>query len=151
MQTSGNDTCELIAFRPGEQEFCVDVMSAREIRGWAPAMPLPHSPGHVGGVINLRGVLPPVMDVSLKLGIEATDPSQRHVIIANQAGSRFVGLLADAVSDILAVPVSDIRPAPDVSEEMGRDIVTDIIPIKGRMASHIQLNAFFGNIESEAA
>ena len=52
---------ELIAFRIGSQEFCVDIMSVREIRGWTPATPLPRSPGYMKGVINLRGTVLPIM------------------------------------------------------------------------------------------
>ncbi|MBC7284051.1 chemotaxis protein CheW [Hoeflea sp.] len=151
MRVSDNDMCELIAFTIGDQEFCVEVMAVREIRGWTPATPLPHSPGYVRGVINLRGVVLPVMDMSLRLGMEPTDPSQRHVIIVIQIGNQLVGLLVDSVSDILTVPVSDIQPAPDVSKEMDRDFVQGIIPIEGRMVCLIQLNALFGPIESEAA
>ncbi|KGF68504.1 chemotaxis protein CheW [Hoeflea sp. BAL378] len=151
MRVSGNDMCELIAFTIGDQEFCVEVMAVREIRGWTPATPLPHSPGYVRGVINLRGVVLPVMDMSQRLGMDRTDPSQRHVIIVIQTGSQLVGLLVDSVSDILAVAESAIQPAPDVSREMGRDFVQGIIPIEGRMVCLIQLNALFGSIESEAA
>ncbi|MBU4531148.1 MAG: chemotaxis protein CheW [Hoeflea sp.] len=151
MRVSDNDMCELIAFTIGDQEFCVEVMAVREIRGWTPATPLPHSPGYVRGVINLRGVVLPVMDMSLRLGMEPTDPSERHVIIVIQIGKQFVGLLVDSVSDILTVPATDIQPPPDVSKEMDRDFVQGIIPIEGRMVCLIQLNALFGSIESEAA
>ena len=151
MRVSGNDMCELIAFTIGEQEFCVEVMAVREIRGWTPATPLPHSPGYVRGVINLRGVVLPVMDMSLRLGMEPADPSERHVIIVIQIGGQLIGLLVDAVSDILMVPVASIQPAPDMSREMGRDFVQGIIPIEGRMVCLIQLTALFGTIESEAA
>ena len=151
MQAAGDNMCELIAFRAGEQEFCVDVMSVREIRGWTPATPLPHSPSHVRGVINLRGAVLPVMDLSQRLGMGPTDPSQRHVIIVIQIGGQFVGLLVDAVSDILTIPASDIQPPPELGKEMGRDFVQGIIPIEGRMVCYIQLNALFGTLESEAA
>ena len=151
MRVSENDMCELIAFTIGDQEFCVEVMAVREIRGWTPATPLPHSPGYVRGVINLRGAVLPVMDMSLRLGMAPTDPSQRHVIIVIQIGNQLVGLLVDSVSDILTVPASSIQPAPDVSKEMDRDFVQGIIPIEGRMVCLIQLNALFGPIESEAA
>jgi len=151
MRVSDDSMCELIAFTIGDQEFCVEVMAVREIRGWTPATPLPHSPGYVRGVINLRGAVLPIMDMSHRLGMEPTDPSQRHVIIVIQIGKQLVGLLVDSVSDILTVPVSDIQPAPDVSKEMDRDFVQGIIPIEGRMVCLIQLNALFGPIESEAA
>lgn len=151
MRPSGDNMRELIAFRIGSREFCIDIMTVREIRGWAPATSLPHSPGHVLGVINLRGVVLPIMDMSLRLGMEPTDPSQRHVIIVSQIGSQYVGLLVDAVSDILAAPASDIQPTPEVSGEINRDFSQGIIPIEGRMVCLLQLNALFGTIESEAA
>jgi chemotaxis signal transduction protein len=72
---------ELIAFRLGGQEFCVDIMSVRDIRGWTQTTPLPHSPEYVKGVINLRGSVLPVIDLAARLGFKATEPTARHVII----------------------------------------------------------------------
>ena len=60
---------ELIAFRIGSQEFCVDIMSVREIRGWTPATPLPRSPGYMKGVINLRGTVLPIIDLGARFGL----------------------------------------------------------------------------------
>ncbi|OCW56214.1 chemotaxis protein CheW [Hoeflea olei] len=151
MSAPGNDMRELIAFTSGGQEFCVDVTAVREIRGWTPATPLPHSPGYVRGVINLRGVVLPVMDMALRLGMKQTDPDQRHVIIVIQTGSQLIGLMVDSVSDILAVPVADIQQPPDIGHHMDRDFVQGIIPIDDRMVSLIQLSALFGFLESEAA
>lgn len=142
---------ELIAFTLGDQEFCVEVMSVREIRSWTPATILPHSPAYVRGVINLRGAVLPVMDLSLRLGMAAAEPSQEHVIIVTQIGSQIVGLLVDSVSDILAVPADDIHPAPDVSKNMDRDLIRGMLPMGDRMVCFLQLNALFATIESEAA
>ena len=73
---------ELIAFRIGEQEFCVDIMAVREIRGWTPATPLPHAPSFVRGVINLRGAVLPIIDLGARGSACApTEPTARHVII----------------------------------------------------------------------
>src|SRR6516162_5660498 len=67
------DRRELISFRIGEQEFCVDIMSVREIRGWTAATPLPKSPDFVRGVINLRGAVLPIIDLSARLGLGFTE------------------------------------------------------------------------------
>jgi len=151
MRTSGNDMLELIAFTLGDQEFCVEVKSVREIRSWTPATILPHSPSYVRGVINLRGAVLPVMDMSLRLGMKPTEPSQGHVIIVTQIGSQIIGLLVDSVSDILAISADDIQVAPDVSKEMDRDLIRGMIPMDDRMVCFIHLNALFATIESEAA
>ncbi len=78
-------------------------MSVREIRGWTPATALPRAPGFVRGVINLRGVVLPIIDLADRLGFAPAEPTPRHVIIVAQTGRQIVGLLVDAVSDIIAM------------------------------------------------
>ncbi|HEV7691683.1 MAG TPA: chemotaxis protein CheW [Hyphomonadaceae bacterium] len=131
---------ELIAFRIGAQEFCVDIMSVREIRGWAPATALPQSPEYVRGVINLRGAVLPVVDLSGRLGLGLADPTARHVIIVANIGSRLVGLLVDAVSDILNASDSEIQPPPDVGCETVRTFLRGILAIDDRMISVVSLD-----------
>uniref|UniRef100_UPI0028114691 chemotaxis protein CheW n=1 Tax=Phenylobacterium sp. TaxID=1871053 RepID=UPI0028114691 len=75
---------ELISFRIGAQEFCVDIMDVREIRGWTPATAIPQAPAFVRGVINLRGAVLPILDLGARLGLGAADPTARHVIIVTQ-------------------------------------------------------------------
>lgn len=142
---------ELIAFSLGDQEFCIEVVSVREIRSWTPATVLPHSPDHVRGVINLRGVVLPVMDLALRLGLAPAEPTQGSVIIVTQIGNQIVGLLVDLVSDIFTVSPDDIHAAPDVSKTMNRDEIQGMIPKDDRMICFLQLKALFGTIESEAA
>ena len=152
MRIPGNDMFELIAFTLGDQEFCIEVMSVREIRSWTHATILPHSPDYVRGVINLRGVVLPVMDLSLRLGLAPpAEPSQGSVIVVTQIGSQIVGLLVDLVSGIFTVPAGDIHSAPDVSKQMDPELIRGMIPVDDRMICFIQLNALFGTIESEAA
>jgi len=151
MRISENDMLELIAFTLGDQEFCIEVVSVREIRSWTPATMLPHSPDHVRGVINLRGAVLPVMDLALRLGLAPAEPSQGSVIIVTQIGSQIVGLLVDLVSDIFTISAEEIHPAPDVSKTMDRDQIRGMIPMDERMICFLQLNALFGTIESEAA
>jgi len=151
MRISENDMLELIAFTLGDQEFCIEVVSVREIRSWTPATMLPHSPDHVRGVINLRGVVLPVMDLALRLGLAPAEPSPGSVIIVTQIGSQIVGLLVDLVSDIFTISAEEIHPAPDVSKSMDREQIRGMIPMDERMICFLQLNALFGAIESEAA
>ena len=131
---------ELISFRIGEQEFCVDIMEVREIRGWTPATALPQAPAYVRGVINLRGAVLPIVDLGARLGLGAADPTARHVIIVAQVQNQIVGLLVDAVSDILTVTDEMIQPTPDVASEMARTFVRGLLAIEGRMVSFISLD-----------
>jgi purine-binding chemotaxis protein CheW len=142
---------ELVAFRIGEQEFCVDIMIVREIRGWTVATPLPRSPTFLRGVINLRGAVLPIVDLAARLGFQATDPTQRHVIIVAQVGHQVIGLLVDAVSDILTIGDAAIQPPPEVASEMVRTFVQGLLAIDGRMVSLISLDRVLPKLEQEAA
>jgi purine-binding chemotaxis protein CheW len=139
-QTNSGADRELISFRIGSQEFCVDIMSVREIRGWTPATALPQAPAYVRGVINLRGAVLPIVDLGARLGLGIADPTARHVIIVAQVGQQIVGLLVDAVSDILTVTDDMIQATPDVASEMVRTFVRGLLAIDGRMVSFISLD-----------
>ncbi len=142
---------ELIAFRVGDQEFCVNVMAVREIRGWTKATPMPHAPSYVIGVINLRGAVLPIVDFSARLGMRSTEPTPRHVIIVSQVGSRTVGLLVEAVSDILTVTEDNIQPVPEVASSLVKQYARGILAIDKRMICMIELDTLFPENESEAA
>lgn len=146
---------ELISFLIGAQEFCVDIMSVREIRGWTPATPLPHAPPYVRGVINLRGAVLSIVDLAARLGFPPTEPSARAVIIVAQvegrAGSQVVGLLVDAVTGILTVTADAVQPTPDVASDMALCFVTGVLAVEGRMISLITLDHVLPSAERQAA
>lgn len=142
---------ELVSFRAGDQEYCVDIMGVREIRGWTPATTLPQSPSYVCGVINLRGAVLPIVDFNCRLGREPAKPSARHVIIVTHIGARVVGLLVDAVSDILTVTDDMIQPPPDVACDTVKSFVRGILAIDGRMISLISLDRILPEVDAEAA
>lgn len=142
---------ELIAFRIGEQEFCVDIMSVREIRGWTPATPLPRSPGYMKGVINLRGAVLPIVDLGARFGLRTSEPTARHVIMVAHIAGRTVGLLVDAVSDIIQLTEGAIQATPDVASDEVKAFVKGIFAIDGRMISLIELDLILPAVEAEAA
>ena len=150
-KTEGAGSRELISFLIGTQEFCVDIMSVREIRGWTPATPLPHSPPFVRGVINLRGAVLSIVDLAARLGFPPTEPSARAVIIVAQVGGQVVGLLVDAVTGILTVTADTVQPTPDVASDMARSFVTGVLAVEGRMISLITLDHVLPSVERQAA
>jgi purine-binding chemotaxis protein CheW len=152
IQTAVNDARrELVSFRVGEQEYCVDIMSVREIRGWTPATALPQSPSYVVGVINLRGAVLPIIDLNRRLSGVPVQASARNVIIVTHIGHRLVGLLVDAVSDILTVADDLIQPTPDVACDTVKSFVRGVIAMDGRMISLISLDRILPDVEAEAA
>lgn len=146
-----NEELELISFKVGPQDYCLDIMAVREIRGWTPATMLPRTPNYVRGVINLRGAVLPIIDLKSRLGLGSVEPSARSVIIVVDIGARLVGLLVDAVSEILAVNRSDVQPTPSVDCETVAQFVRGIITIEDRMISWIELDEILPRQEAEVA
>lgn len=132
---------EFVAFRVGAQEFCVDIMGVREIRGWTPATPLPHAPPYVRGVINLRGAVLPIVDLAMRFGLGLTEPTPRSVIIVVHIHQQIVGLLVDAVSDILASSEASMQPTPDIASDMAKTFVKGVYAVDGRMISIVTLDS----------
>jgi len=133
-------TIELISFRIGEQEFALDIMSVREIRGWTPATVLPHAPDFVRGVINLRGLVLPVLDLKARLGLGPTEANARSAIIVVRSQEKLLGLLVDAVSDILTAAGSSVQPVPNVGCGLVSSFVKGVIGLEGRMISYLNLD-----------
>lgn len=106
------DRIELLTVRLGDEVFCLDIMTVRELRGWTRPTPLPHAAACLAGVINLRGTILPVIDLATRLGLAALAPAPRHVIVVVEAAGQTAGLIVEAVSDIHAVPRAALEPAP---------------------------------------
>jgi len=124
---------EFITFEIGDRRLGIDIMAIREIRAWSPATPLPNTPSHVRGVVNLRGVVLPVLDLSERLGWGPTEPSGRHVIIVVRVGEQLQGIIVDAVSDIVTLAPDDIQPVPEVGEVTATAFLEGIATIDDRL------------------
>ncbi len=142
---------KLICLRIGRQEFCVDIMAVREIRGWTEATALPQAPSFVRGLINLRGVVLPIVDLADRLGLPPSAATARNVIIVAQIGTQQVGLLVDEVSDILTVTNESIQPVPDLGSDAAKVFVRGLIAIDGRMISLVSLDDVLPVGDLEAA
>lgn len=130
---------QLITFQLGEQILGIDIMAIREIRAWSPATPLPNVPAYVRGVVNLRGIVLPVLDLRHRLGWGATEPTARHVIIVVRAGEQLQGLIVDAVNDIVAINPDDIQPLPDVGDAGGPSSLEGLATLDDRMITVVSL------------
>lgn len=133
-------TQQIITFRIGEQYLGTDIMAVREIRAWSPITPLPHAPKSILGVVNLRGTVIPITDLSYRLGWPVTEPSARHVIIVLQSGDGLHGLIVDAVSDIVTLNSENLQPAPSVAEASHSDLLNGVATVEDRMIMILKLD-----------
>lgn len=142
---------ELLTFRLADQEYALDIMSVREIRGWTRATPLPHAPHYMKGVINLRGTVLPVMDLALRLGLPEREQNERNVIIVVKFEDVMTGLLVDAVSDIVALTEDDLQPPPELSSGAAQGVVSSLSLIEDRMIRVLDLANTIDGLEGIAA
>ncbi|MCR5879029.1 chemotaxis protein CheW [Phenylobacterium sp. J367] len=130
---------ELISIRVGEQMFALDIMKVREIRGWTASTPLPHAPSYVLGMINLRGTVLPVLDLSGRLGLPPRTPDASSVVVVAELAGRPVGLLVDAVCDIITVDAAQIQAAPDLGSG-DTDFVRGVITLETEIVTLLDLD-----------
>ena len=141
---------QLISFAIGDDQYGVDIMAVREIKGWTDITPLPRQPQYVRGVLNLRGIIVPIVDLRCRFGQGLTEPTPQHVYIVVQIGARQVGLLADGVSDIVSVARADIKPVPDASAATARGFLSGLVNVDDSVVGLIDLDSVL-ETEAEAA
>jgi len=107
------DTHEMLVFKLGSEEYGVDILKVQEIRGWDEPTAIPNSPAFIKGVINLRGVIVPVLDLRMKFNLPQADYDRFTVVIILNVASRVIGIVVDAVSDVLSLDKEAIRKTPE--------------------------------------
>ncbi|AXI46716.1 chemotaxis protein CheW [Sulfitobacter sp. SK012] len=130
---------ELLTFKLADQEYALDIMSVREIRGWARTTPMPHAPRCMKGVMNLRGTVLPVMDLSERLGLDTHTQNSRNVIIVVKQAGAMIGLLVDAVSDIISVEANALQLPPDMTGNAILGVVSALCLIDERLIRVLDL------------
>jgi purine-binding chemotaxis protein CheW len=130
---------ETISFSIGDEQYGVDIMAVREIKGWSEITHLPKQPDYVRGVLNLRGVMVPIIDLRCRFGQGKTEATPLHVVIVVQADSRLVGLLADRVLDILSFEATQIQPVPQIARSSRVDFLSGLVTIDGIMIALVDL------------
>ena len=117
VEKSGGATEQLLTFIVDAEEYGVEILRVQEIRGWSKPMPIPNTPSYVLGVINIRGDIVPIADLRERLGIarRPEGPTTAVVVLRVAQGSRqrIMGIVVDAMSDVMDVSASQIKPAPD--------------------------------------
>ena len=134
-------TTEFISFAVADEQYGVDIMAVREIKDWSAITQLPNQPDYMRGVLNLRGVIVPIIDLRCRFGNGLTDATPMHVIIVIQIDGETVGLLADQVLDIIAVDPSQIQPVPKVSHDARTGFLSGLVAIEKTMIALIELKS----------
>ena len=130
---------QFISFALGEDQYGVDIMAVREIKGWSDITHLPKQPEYVRGVLNLRGNIVPIVDLRCRFGQGLTETTPLHIVIIVQIGGRQVGLIGDRVLDIVSVDASEIQKVPRTGHDVTMDFLSGLVTHDNVMIALIDL------------
>jgi purine-binding chemotaxis protein CheW len=135
---------QYLTFIMAGEEYGVDILCVQEIRGWESATPLPKAPKHIKGVINLRGTIVPIVDLRQCFGMQGIEYTPITVVIVlkveHDRGSRVMGIVVDAVSDVYALADSDMRAAPDLGDVGDTEFIKGLVTVNDRMVILLNIN-----------
>ena len=134
---------QYISFTIGDDHYAVEITMVREIKGWIPTTDLPNSPDYMRGVINMRGVIVPVFDLRTRFQRGTTEPGRTHVVIIIRLEERTIGILVDAVSDILTIASADILAVPDQDANPEYSFMEGLVSVEGKMVAILKPDLLF--------
>jgi purine-binding chemotaxis protein CheW len=139
---------QVLTFTLGEETYGVDILRVQEIRGYSPVTRIPQAPGHVLGVLNLRGSIVPIVDLRMRFNLERAEYTALTVIIVlsveSAGGRRDFGVVVDGVSDVIDVATSDVKPAPDLGAQVSTEFIEGLASVSGRMVMLLDIDQLIG-------
>ncbi len=136
---------EFLTFRLGAEEYGIDILRVQEIRSYEAPTRIANAPPFIKGVVNLRGVIVPIVDLRLKLGCEAVDYNEFTVVIVLNVAGRVVGAVVDSVSDVLELSNDAVKPAPELASSVDTRFITGIGNVGDRMLILMDIEAFLSS------
>lgn len=124
---------EFLTFTLGAEEYAIDILKVQEIRGYDHVTTIAHAPEFIKGVINLRGVIVPIVDLRIKFGLGNVEYTPFTVVIILNVGGRVVGIVVDAVSEVAALESSEILSPPEFSSSIDTCYIRGLSKLQERM------------------
>ena len=138
---------EFLTFVLGEEEYGVDILRVQEIRSYDAVTRLPEAPDYIKGVINLRGIIVPVVDMRLKFRLPRAEYNALTVMIVLNVGGRVVGTVVDSVSDVVRLAGEQVRAVPEIGATIDRQFLTGIGTLDERMLILLDIERLMGHEE----
>ena len=126
-------TREVLVFVLGQEEYAVDILKVQEIRGYEKVTPIPSAPAYLKGVVNLRGVIVPVVDLRVRFGTAEPRYDGTTVVIMLRIAGRMIGAVVDGVSDVVRLGASEVSAAPDMGGTVDASFIAALGTQGGRM------------------
>jgi purine-binding chemotaxis protein CheW len=138
---------EVLVFVLGKEEYGVDILKVQEIRGYEKVTPIPAAPAYLKGVVNLRGIIVPVIDLRIKFGMADPQYDSFTVVIILRLASRVIGMVVDGVSDVVALAPSEVKPAPQLGSLVDSSFLAGLATQGERMVLLLDIEKFLSSSE----
>lgn len=132
-QDGGGAATQYLTIHLAHEEYGIDILSVREIRGWSAVTRIPQAPPYVLGVLNLRGAIVPVIDMRLRFGLAREEYNATTVTVIITVAGRQFGVVVDAVSDVLDIEPAQVRPVPDMGTTVDTEYLKGLTSVGERM------------------
>jgi purine-binding chemotaxis protein CheW len=153
---SATKALEFLAFTLGQEEYGIDIQKVQELRGYDPVTRIANAPEHIKGVVNLRGIIVPIIDLRIKFNLGTPSYDQFTVVIILNMASRVMGIVVDSVSDVITLKPEQIKPAPEMGSVLDTGYLIGLGTLDERMLILVDIDklmssADMGLIEKMAA
>jgi purine-binding chemotaxis protein CheW len=138
---------EYLAFKLGTEEYGIDILKVQEIRGYEAVTRIANAPEFIKGVINLRGIIIPVVDMRIKFNLGAPVYDQFTVVIILNIGGRIVGMVVDSVSDVTTLTPEQVKPSPEMGTAFSSDYMIGLGTIDERMLILVNIDKLMSSPE----
>jgi purine-binding chemotaxis protein CheW len=146
-ESAGAAAQEYLAFKLGAEEYGIDILKVQEIRGYEAVTRIANAPEFIKGVINLRGIIIPVVDMRIKFKLGEPVYDQFTVVIILNINGRVVGMVVDAVSDVTSLTEDQIKPAPDMGTAFSSEYMIGLGTIDERMLILVDIGRLMSSPE----
>jgi purine-binding chemotaxis protein CheW len=140
-------TREILVFVLGKEEYGVDILKVQEIRGYEKVTPIPAAPAYLKGVVNLRGIIVPVIDLRVKFGMAEPKYDSFTVVIILRIAGRVIGMVVDGVSDVVRLAPSEVKPAPQLGSLVDSSYLAGLAVQSERMILLLDIEKFLSSGE----
>ncbi|AMP08763.1 cheW-like domain protein [Collimonas arenae] len=138
---------EFLTFTLGNEEYGIDILKVQELRGYDSVTQIANAPDFLKGVVNLRGVITPIIDMRIKFKLEAASYDQFTVVIILHLGQRTVGMVVDGVSDVITLSTEQIKPAPEMGTVLNTDYLIGLGTLDDRMLILLDIDKLMSSDE----
>ncbi|SFQ21229.1 purine-binding chemotaxis protein CheW [Variovorax sp. OK605] len=146
-QISTAGRLEVVTFKLGEEEYGIDIQKVQELRGYDAVTRIANAPDYIKGVVNLRGIIVPIIDMRIKFKLGDPTYDQFTVVIVLNIGGRVVGMVVDSVSDVITLAADQIKPAPEMGSVLDADYLIGLGTLDERMLILVDIDRLMSSEE----